>query len=189
MDNDDSSAMFSESDPYTTALDQCSSSRDDALPSKKLRTRGGAFCINTDGDSSPVNQNPSLAGLDSSKSIIDPENRRQCAYKYTTVCCEGPFFLPEQACDCHPCKFLIPWDRPPFYPMAFALRSNISHPKKNNNIIANPLDLARCFSAVVQIMTCFRPRVDRPDERTCWSPWTYYCCLSLIVSVYLGNEK
>lgn len=105
---DDSSTMFGESDPSTISLDpSCSSSTtkdQEAMLSNKLRTRRGAFCTNTDNEDSGVNQNPFLAGFDTSWTIIDPDNRRQCAYTYETVCCEGPFFLPERAYDCDPCK-------------------------------------------------------------------------------------
>lgn len=88
-----------ESDHLDVSMDQCSSA-DDSWLSGKLRARG-AFCTN--GDSSPVNQNPSLAGLDASERVTDPENRRQCDAKLETLCCEGPLF-PPYVFDCERCK-------------------------------------------------------------------------------------
>ena len=180
--DDDSSAMFSESDPYIISMDQCSSSADDILPSKRLRTRGGAFCTNTDDESARVNQNPFLAGLDASERIIDPENRRQCAYKYETVCCEGPFFLPDRALDCHPCEFLISTRSAPIVYQVFAFSVYprfTSHHRK-------PSQLSKMLFSNGANNISFHSRVDHPDERTCWSPWTYFCCSALMVSGRLG---
>ena len=113
--DDDSSAMFGEIDPYTIAMDQCSSSSsfssfspDGIFPGRRLRTRGEAFCTDSGNGEQPVNPNPSLAGLDSSESIIDPDNRRQCDDKFVTLCCESPLMTSAYVEDCHYCEFFIP---------------------------------------------------------------------------------
>lgn len=96
----DSPAIFSESDPNTISMDQCSSP-DGILHRKKLRTRG-ALCTNH--ESPRFNQNPSLAGLDASETIIDPDNRRQCDYQFVTLCCLGPPISPGLVTNCYNCK-------------------------------------------------------------------------------------
>ena len=142
--DDDSSDMFSESDPYVISMDQCSSSaNDDIMPSKRLRARGGAFCTNRGDGGAPVNQNPFLAGLDAAERAVDVTNRRQCAYQYQTVCCEGPFFLPLRALDCHPCESSFHEIGPPFYPTPL-ISLSIKCPYR---IIVNPFKSAGFFSS------------------------------------------
>lgn len=108
-DNSPAKAIFTaetSTDPSTTSLDECPLLYGSSFPSRRLRTREGAFCTSDDGTSDngiQVNDNPSLAGLDASERVIDPENRRQCAYKFETLCCEGPVYGDEVA-DCVRCK-------------------------------------------------------------------------------------
>ena len=80
--------------------------------------------------------------LDASGTIIDPDNRRQCAYQYETVCCEGPFILPARAYDCHPCELPDPMRSIPILCHAFALPFNVSH---RENIIVKPVQLSKMF--------------------------------------------
>lgn len=65
-------------------MDQCSQPGN--VAGRKVRPRE-VFCTN--GKPPEVNNNPSLAGLDASESIIDPDNRRQCDFRYKTLCCDG----------------------------------------------------------------------------------------------------
>lgn len=109
--DDDSPAMFmAESDPYTTSLDECSSPYG-SYPSRRLRTRG-ALCTSDEipSDETPqVNTNPFLLGLDASRTNLDPDNRRQCAYKFETLCCEGPVYGVYVA-DCVRCRFFFSYE-------------------------------------------------------------------------------
>ena len=87
------------------AMNECSPP--DNWLSRRMRPRG-AFCTNNEQGPDPqVNTNPSLAGLDSTQRILDPDNRRQCAYKFETLCCEGPVY-PTYVVDCVRCKLPPP---------------------------------------------------------------------------------
>jgi hypothetical protein len=47
------------------------------------------FSARTTNQPLEVNNSPSLASLDASESIIDPDKRRQCNSKFKTLCCDG----------------------------------------------------------------------------------------------------
>lgn len=105
--DDDAFALFGESDPYTISMDQCSSSsRVGTSLDRRLRIRG-AFCTDDSNGADNVNTNPSLAGLDATERIIDPDNRRQCERKYVTLCCEGPVYSRQLVADCYYCRFFF----------------------------------------------------------------------------------
>lgn len=126
--DDDSSAIFSDGDPYTISMDQCSSSSPsssslDGTPlRKRLRTRG-AFCADTGNviGSGRVNQNPFLEGFDATESVIDPNNKRQCEFRYETLCCEGPEVPPDMVADCYRCELRIPRNQPPSFIFPFGV--------------------------------------------------------------------